>query len=76
MLGVSIGDIERAFIGWGFEGHRKEHRHEVEPKKIIEIHYDPSVYVLDGTIRLIRPWGKRFRTLDKPIFSFTEEVEI
>ena len=75
-LEVSVTDIYDAFISFSARGFPGQYTHEVEPKKLIVIDYDPEVYKLDGILRTERPWGKGRRHLSRNIFFSIEPITV
>jgi hypothetical protein len=73
-LGVSIGDMRKAFELWGLQGCEVEFKYQIEPKKWIRIFYNPEFMVQDGSVCLVRPWGNHWRGIGEHRYSFSLEA--
>ena len=72
-LGVSNKELQAAFKSWGLNGCEAKFRYEVTPKKWIKILYS-DVWVHDGNVYTIRPWGNHWRRVSKRGYSFSVEA--
>lgn len=73
-FGILKSDIFQAFEQWQENEYPQTYRHKIEEKKYLEIWFKPDVLVQDGTISLVRTWGKGWRSL-KPYISMGFTLE-